>query len=180
MEERMSHASWLEYVRKQRRGRGRVYGDEVLAPLKAVWLASNQMCSKRLRAALPLWLGFYETHHGVLDETVRDELLAMSASTIDRLLRPVRARLPKGLSATRAARRLEGQIPIRTRFREADGPGWVEADTVTHRGQSLSGAFVWSLTVADIWSGWTEARAVWNRQSRQIVGRLGDIEAALP
>ena len=76
-------------------------------------------------------------------------------------------------------RHLQGQIPIRTRFQEVDGPGYFEADTVAHCGQSMAGRFVWSLTFTDIFSGWTENRAVWNRNARQIVKRIRDIEDGL-
>lgn len=34
---------------------------ESLDALRAIWLASDQLCSKRLKAALPLWLPHYET-----------------------------------------------------------------------------------------------------------------------
>lgn len=166
-------------VASRRRGPKPHYGSELLGPLKVIWLAAQQPCSKRLKAALPLWLGPYERRHGTLAPEMRGDLLAMSAATIDRLLRPIRARRRKGLCATRSARHLEGQIPIRTRFQEVEGPGWFEADTVAHCGSSLAGAFVWSLTLTDIWSGWTENCAVWNRSSRQIVEHIRNIEQGL-
>jgi hypothetical protein len=162
----------------KRRGRKRLYGPDLLGPLKAIWLAAEQPCGKRFKALLPQWLLFYERHYGALDEAIRNALLAASASTLDRLLGPMRARR-KGLSATRSVRRLEGQIPIRTNFRGVDGPGMLEADTVAHCGDSLAGAFVWTVTLTDIWSGWTESRAVWNKSARQIVARLRDIEQRL-
>jgi len=164
---------------RRRRGAKPRYGPELLGPLKAIWLSADQPCSKRLKAVVAIWLPFYESRHGALELTVRAGLLAMSPATIDRLLRPIRARRRKGLSATRSARHLVGQIPIRTRFQDVDGPGWFEADTVAHCGTSLAGQFVWSLTFTDIWSGWTENRAVWNRSARQIVDRIGDIEQGL-
>jgi hypothetical protein len=53
-----------------------------LPVLKRVWLASDQMCSKRLRAALPKWL----PHLSPLDAERKTQLLAMSSATLDRLL----------------------------------------------------------------------------------------------
>lgn len=162
------------------RGRPPTYGHETLAPLKKIWLAADQPCSKRLKAALPLWLAPYEKRHGPLEDEARERLLAVSPPTIDRLLASLRARRRKGLAAARAANRLEGQIPIRTNFQNVDGPGSIEADTVAHCGGSMKGAFVWSLTLTDISSGWTENAAVWNKNSRQIVARIRRIEANLP
>ena len=43
----------------------------------------------------------------------------------------------------------------------------------------MQGAFVWSLTFTDIWSGWTENRAVWNRGARRVVEAIRDIEGRL-
>ena len=107
-------------------------------------------------------------------------MLAASAPTIDRLLAPVRAKRRKGLCGTRSTNRLQGQIPIRTHFQDVDGPGAIEADTVAHCGTSMAGAFVWSLTLTDIASGWTENAAVWNKNSRQIVERIRRMEKTLP
>lgn len=45
----------------------------------------------------------------------------------------------------------------------------MEADTVAHCGTSLSGDFVWSLTLTDIASGWTEDRATWKKRAAGIV-----------
>ena len=161
-------------------GRPRLYDEEVLKPLKVVWLAANQPCSKRLAALLPAWLPHYETHYAAPAPVVRAALETISPATIDRLLAPVRARARKGMCATHSTARLQGQIPIRTRFQDVDGPGWMEADTVAHCGQSMAGAFVWSLTLTDIWSGWTENRSVWNKNHRQVVARTREIEQGLP
>ncbi|MCL2218698.1 MAG: hypothetical protein FWC23_02225 [Chitinispirillia bacterium] len=53
----------------------------------------------------------------------------------------------------------------------------LQADTVAHCGSSLAGDFVWSLTMTDIHTGWTECRAVWGKAwSKQV----HDIELNLP
>ncbi len=59
------------------------------------------MCGKRLKQALPLWLPHYYKHHEPPLEEVSSQLLAMSAATIDRLLKPVKSRYGKGLSGTK-------------------------------------------------------------------------------
>lgn len=166
--------------RRGRRGRPPRYGPELIEPLKRIWLAAEQPCAKRLVAVLPLWLPYYEKRQGKLEAPLREALLAASAATLDRLLKPLRARRRKGRCATRPVKHLEGQIPIRTRFQEADGPGYIEADTVAHCGGSMEGSFVWSVTFTDIWSGWTEPRAIWNRSRVQLVARLKEVEENLP
>ena len=77
-------------ARSRKPGRPSQYTDgALLAALRAIWLATDQMASKRLVAALPLWLPHYEATHGALGDHTHATLLGISAATIDRLLRPV-------------------------------------------------------------------------------------------
>ena len=55
-----------------------------------------------------------------------------------------------------------------------------EADTVAHCGDNLAGDFVWSLTMTDICSGWTECRATWNKGADGVMTRIKAIQKALP
>jgi hypothetical protein len=161
-------------------GPRRRYDAEVLKPLKFIWLKAEQMCSKRLKAALPVWLPFYEQQQGSLDPAVRQKLLRISPATIDRLLKKTRARYPgKGLSGTRCGRQLKYHIPIRTDNRDIDRPGFLEADTVAHCGSSMAGSFLWSLTFTDIFSQWTENRAVWNKGATEVLAQVKDLEQSL-
>jgi hypothetical protein len=164
--------------RRQRKpGPRRRYDGQVLEPLKVIWLAAEQMCSKRLKAALPLWLPFYEQEHGPLVEPVRK----ISAASIDRLLKKERARYRgKGLCGTRPGGLLKHQIPIRTDNDDVDRPGFLEADTVAHCGNSLAGDFIWSITFTDIFCQWTENRATWNKGAEGVLGQVKDVEAHLP
>lgn len=153
---------------------------ELLTVLRKIWLATDQMCSKRLVAAMPLWLPHYEVSFGVLEESVKSKLACISSASIDRLLKPVRAQHPKGLSGTKPGTLLKNQIPIRTTHWDITLPGFMEADTVAHCGNSLAGDFVWSLTLTDILTGWTECRATWNKGSGGVLDQLKSIEQALP
>jgi hypothetical protein len=166
--------------RSRKPGPPRQYDAAVLAVLKALWLDCEQPCSKRLKAAVPLWLPFYEEQQGELADVLRQKLLRMSAATMDRLLKKERARYPgKGLCGTRPGGLLKNLIPIRTDNDDADRPGYLEADTVAHCGDSLAGDFVWSITFTDIYSQWTENRAVWNRGAQGVLAQVKDVEAGL-
>ena len=61
--------------RKQRRlGRKPIYAaPELLTALKRIWFAGDQMCSKKLKAAIPLWLPYYETVYRPLAPETRDK-----------------------------------------------------------------------------------------------------------
>ncbi|AWN75219.1 DDE-type integrase/transposase/recombinase [Legionella anisa] len=171
------------YVKKQikKRGRKPSYKPElILEPLKTIWLQTNQLCGRRLKTALPLWLPHYEKTYGALDKSIMDLLHSMSSATIDRLLSPLRAKYGVSYGGTKPGSILKKHIPVKTEQWNESAPGFVEADTVAHCGSSMSGEFIWSLTLTDIYSGWTELRAVWNKGSTGIVEQINDIEKTLP
>lgn len=75
--------------RSERRG----YDEAVREALIVLGEASDQICGKRLKALLPTLLPAMESHgHLDLDPEIRAALLAISAATIDRALRPQRER----------------------------------------------------------------------------------------
>lgn len=157
------------------------FGEAEREVLKVIWLADEQPCGKRLKAAVPLWLPDYEREKGPLAVEVRGRVLQMSAATMDRLLVPCRVGLgSRGRCGTRPGTLLRKQIPIRTEHWDVSGPGWLEADTVAHCGESMAGDFCWSVTLTDVHTQWTETRAVWNKGQYGVQQRIAEVEAALP
>jgi len=166
----------------RKRGKPSLYQrEEILTPLKQIWLDANLPCSKRLQAILPFWLPGYSQCFGELPAEVRDALLKISPATIDRLLRPVRVQYQgRGRSATKPGTLLRNQIPIQTNQWDESRPGFLEADTVAHCGEFLSGSFVYTIDTVDIATGWTEQRAIWGKGETAVLQQLKDIEKALP
>ena len=69
----------------------RIYDEAVREAVIVVWEASDRICGKRLKAALPNLVNSMERHgHLSLDPLVREHLLSASAATLDRLLKPIR------------------------------------------------------------------------------------------
>jgi hypothetical protein len=161
----------------RRPGRKPTYSPQADYHLRRLWLLMNQMCSKHMKAALSVWLPKY-VH---CSESVKKELLSMSHSTIDRKLKAFRVEhRRKKRSGTRIGKLCKTIIPIRPFDREEKKPGFVEADTVAHCGDSMAGEFVWSLTLTDVHSGWTENRAIWAKKSVEVLDALRQIEDCLP
>lgn len=152
---------------------------EFVKVLKKIWLASDQMCSKRLKSIIPDWLPYYEETFSPVESDVKNMLVTVSPATIDRILKKSRLRHSKGLSGTRSGTFLKHLIPIRTNHWDVTVPGFLEADTVAHCGNSLDGDFVWSLVMTDIQTGWTETRAVWNKGADNTMAGIEDIEDVL-
>jgi hypothetical protein len=153
----------------------------LLPPLKTIWLLSDQLCSKLLKAALPHWLEPYEKLHSPLPQATRTLLLTISPAQIDRLLQPARVRYPrKGLCTTKPGTLLRHQVPTRNGPPDTSVPGHIEADTVAHCGDTTAGDYVNSLTFTELYSGWTEIRAVWNKSAHAILDQLKALEARVP
>jgi len=155
----------LTKPKAKKKGKPSVYQNEaVLKPLKEIWLKANLPCSKRLKTILPLWLPGYVQLFGQLPPDVANALLKISSPTIDRLLNPIRIHYPKrGRATTKPGTLLRKQIPIKTNQWDESRPGFLEADTVAHCGESISGIYVNTINFVDIATGWTEQRAVWGK-----------------
>ena len=149
--------------------------------VREMWSAAEQPCGKRLVPILEQWLPFYERRFGRVSHGQRKLLRQVSSATLDRLLAPARAAHPgRGRCGTKPGSLLKIEIPIRTGSWDLSQPGYVEADSVAHCGSSLAGEFIWSLTYTDIWSGWTEGRAVWNKGATGVLAATREVEEALP
>jgi hypothetical protein len=167
--------------RRQIRVRPSLYDEVVRAALIVLWEASDRVCGKRLRALLPILLPALERNgHLHLGEPMRQKILAMSASTIDRLLRVPRnaTRLKKARRAVPEARR---RVPVRT-FADWNEPppGSMERDLVAHCGEVNRGSYVNSLVLTDIASGWTDSATLVVRESGLLVETLERIRLGLP
>src|SRR4051794_6901814 len=165
-----------------RRGRSPVYDAAVRAALLVVWEASDRICGKRLKAALPVLVPAMERHgHLSLDEVVRSRRLAVSASPIDRLWGGVRAGAGAGRGRSGATSAIRRGVRIRT-FSDwgEPPPGFSEIDLVAHSGPSMAGAFAWTLVLTDVATGWTECVPLPCRDGALVVEALTRLRGVLP
>ena len=169
-------------TQKSKTGPKPTYHDEILLiPLKRIWFAADQPCSLKLKEIIPLWLKSYEDSYGALEPEIVAKLHSISRATIDRVLKPVRAKSKqRGLSGTKPGTLLKTNIPLQFSHWDVKKPGFLEADTVAHCGNSLAGQFAWSLTVTDICTCWTEIRAIWNKKGHGVYEQINMIESSLP
>lgn len=158
----------------------RVYDEAVQQVLVVAWEASDRICSKRLKSVLPLIVKAMERHgHLDVDQVVRDKVLAVSAATIDRLLKPVRTKAKRRRS--KCKKKASKQVPTKTfsDWKEPP-PGYLEIDFVAHCGGSLSGSFIHSLVATDVCSGWTEAIPLLAREQSLVVAGIQAIGQQFP
>jgi hypothetical protein len=165
------------------RPRERRYGPEVQAALRLAWEAANCICAKRLVPFLPELVPVLERHgYLTLAEEVRAGLLAISPATADRILSPIR-RDPalRGMSTTKAGTLLKHQIPVRTFSDWNDAqPGFFEIDLVAHCGGNVEGAFLYTLVLTDVATGWTECLPLLNKGQHGVVQAMTQVRQLLP
>lgn len=170
----------LRRGRAERRGRKPTYAGETVRVLVKVWEISGRICGKRLEPFLPELLAALERHGELcLDQETQAQLLAMSASTIDRKL--VSFRGGRGQTTTKPGTLLRDSIPIRT-FADWDDaqPGFMEVDLVAHCGDSTEGQYIQTLTAVDIRTGWTECLAIAHRSQLAVSGAIAALRQRLP
>ncbi len=110
-----------------------------------MWALIGEPCGKYLAPIMAPTLAQLETFGELeavadrLEETVREQLLAISPATIDRMLRPTKdARYPAAKSATRPGAALRSSIGVRQAMDEMEqAPGFFEIDLVAHCGHTL-------------------------------------------
>jgi hypothetical protein len=120
-----------------RRGKGQSvnrYSDKSRVLLVGLWRDMGYLGSVRFKAAIPLWIGKWE--HKELDAYILQELKMMSTSTIERILKPEKAKLRRRLNTGTkpSMSKIKTEVPIRDLGEEITEPGHCEVDCVAHCG----------------------------------------------
>ena len=173
----------VQVIQKQRKKRvyQKYYGEDVKKEVVHIWVFSMFLCSKRLVTFIRDNLD-YLTVRFDYEEELKYKLSKISSATIGRMLK---SEIPKytirGISTTKPAKNLNGLIPIRVYFDwDERQPGFFEVDTVANCGMSTEGQYISTLTLTDIYSGWTENRALLNKAQRWVKEAVDDVKKKLP
>jgi hypothetical protein len=164
-----------------RRGRKHKYNGPLLDALRDIWHLTGRVCARRLKEAMPEWLEYYiRRTNGLQDHEIK-MLLEMSASTIGRKLKLFRKEENRGKSTTRRSNWwFRSHVPIQAENDGFDKPGFVQADTVAHCGDCISGSYAHTVTATDVYTTWTETRAIWGKQSTGVKEAFSSFEKSFP
>ncbi len=164
------------------RPRQPIYGSAVQEALFLAWRTIHYPCAQRLIPSLPRLIPLLERDgHLLLSEEQRHRVLAMSVRTAERLLSTQHRPAPHGFSTTKPGTLLKHQIPIRTFAQwDDDRPGFLEADLVVHCGGNVYGGYLYTLTLTDIATGWTECLPLLNRSPETVLAVLKKARMLLP
>ena len=171
-------------VARSKAARNRLYNEAVRQALIILWEASDRLCGKRLKAAIPTLVVAMERHgHLDLHPAVKELLLRISAASIDRLLSETRKHIDgKRRRTSGVGLALRRAVPVRTFGDWNDPPpGFFEVDMVEHCGGSKTdGNFVHTLVLTDIASTWTECIAMPMRNQSLIAEALDAAASNIP
>jgi len=166
------------------RPRSKVYGPEVGDALVVLADLFDNICSKRLRAALDVELPrLYEAGVLQIAPGCYRKLLTVSPSTMDRLRSERQRRLGKRRGFTKPGTLLKDHIPIRTWADwTEDQPGFCEIDLVDHSGGTIVREcdHAWTLCFTDIHTTWTECVATPNKAQVHVFAAIQQARQRLP
>jgi hypothetical protein len=166
-------------------GRPSRFGSAEIQLLQACWEITDGLCGKRLAPFLGELLARLRACDALPTEAtpaVVARVAQMSASTVDRLLRPYRDRWPgRGRSLTKPGTLLKRSVPVRT-FADWDEacPGFLEIDLVAHCGAHGAGEFLFTLSAVDVATGWIGLEAVLNKGELAVFEALERLRTRLP
>ena len=165
-------------------GRPSTYNnDQVVWWLQTLWVSMRKMNAKAMKEALPHWLKHNKDAN--FPTEVRDKILSMSASTMERLLSSYKRELARKMRCTTRRppmKTLRQLIPIHPPGEKLhyNRPGFCQADTVAHCGSHLNGEFANTVNLTDIVTGWTEQEVILNKQAPDVIKCLVQAENRLP
>ncbi|MCL4378517.1 MAG: transposase family protein [Actinobacteria bacterium] len=170
--------------RRKRKEKKRFYGNDVTGVLKKIWAILDMPYGKRLAPFMPEIILKLETFGEIeMKSDTKQKLHKVSASTIDRLLKPTkdRLRIGKGRSFTKPGSLLKHQIPVKTFSDWNDTvPGFLEADLVGHYGGNGSGEFCFSINFTDVATCWDEPFAIKNKAQLWVTKATDTVRTRLP
>jgi len=165
---------------REHKGRGKTYTPEAEALFLRLWRASGRMTPQYLAIVAGRQMAaLRELEH--VGEDAAAQVLRMSASTMERVLRKCPREAPRRRNRRSGANALTSSVPcVPGEALPPAAPGDTQVDTVAFCGGDMSGNFFWGLTVTDRLTQWTELRCVWNRGAAATKEGLADAEAAFP
>jgi hypothetical protein len=156
------------------------YDESVRRALPVLWEASDRVCSKRLKALLPVLLDALERHQRLtLEPPTRLKLTRISAATIDRLL--VEARAAGLINRPRRSSSIpRHSSPIQRHSRQNVLPGEVYLRWEATGSGDTMGRRPCTLMLVDLFSGWTDYALLLVPQPSAVIQSLSELCTRLP
>ncbi len=164
-------------VDKPTRGRRPKYNDLDRYHLAQLWKLAGYPCSKRLCSILQEWLSDYDC-----TDEIKLKLQSMSATQMDEYLRQHRADYQRKVNSgtVPAKNHIKKLIRLRDPSVRYTEPGFIESDTVLHCGHYIWGTYAHTVSVTDLFSGWTDGGGIYGKNAELVVKMIKLISERLP
>ena len=154
--------------------------------LAAIWREAGCPCTPYFKAEIERWVDEYEQYVANIAPTVKSAILAMSDSTMGRMLKGL-LRIKPGY--TRCNSRSGRNNPLKAAIPCHSGeeimaclvpPGDVQVDTFALGGGVSADNFFWILTATDRKTQWVELSPAWNRGQHATLQAFQRIDRRFP
>lgn len=152
-----------QLIKGKSRRRKRTYGAAVVSALVEAWDIFEQPCGQRLAAILRAQVDRLRALGELrCSDLVGEQLKAISASTIDRLLgREKRVRVLRRNRNPGIRRPIYQKVPVKVAAEwDTAEIGNVQIDFVAHCGRSTGGDYIHTISAVDIATNWWEGEAI--------------------
>jgi hypothetical protein len=159
------------------------YDQDVKSVLEKLWGITDYICGKRFVVIIPELIRKSEQFHEFdISVNIKEKLEKISASTIDRILKPNRNNLGrKGTSMTKGTRYLIDRIPVKTFGEWKNSPaGFTQVDLVAHNGGNVFGGFLYTLDATDIHTSWTVCTLLQDKTMEEMLSALDSMRVSFP
>lgn len=169
--------------REGRKLRKKKYRYDTMVIVIKIWELLEYPCGARLKPSLiPIAKSLIRCAEVNISDEIMEKLEAISSKTLDRRLgkeRKIR-RLKRNRGTTRHGSLIKSSIPIRITNWDISELGFMEMDTVAHNGGDPAGEFIYSLDMVEIYSGWSEQRAVLGKGENGVIDKVDDVKNIVP
>lgn len=164
-------------IKLSTRGRRAKYNDIDKHHLVQLWKLSGYPCSKRLKSILYEWLANYDC-----SEEIKNRLKSISPSQMDEYLRKPRVDYQRKISSgtVPAKNHIKKLIRLRDASIRHEEPGFIESDTVLHCGHYIWGFYAHTVSITDLYSGWTGGGGVYCKNAELVVKMIMLLNQKLP
>ena len=141
------------YDWNDKRGRSVYYTSDVTEALRFIWDVSHELCAERLHAIVREYVTALAKDWTFNDE-ITGKLFSMSIGTIKERISHFEKVVSGGGRSMTKPSSLKEVIPVRRGPWQNPDPGYLEADTVAHCGNTAEGSFAYTVQLTDICSAW--------------------------
>jgi len=168
---------------QEKRGRKIYYGKDVDAAIEKVWEAMERPAAENMFDSISEYINFFKKEKSWnFDESTTAKFHELSLGTLKNRITSTKKRRNIGRSrGSTTPSHLKGLIPIRKSHTWVGlSPGYVQADSVVHCGDYMTGDVIYTVGNVDFATYWMEYITQWNKGAYTTKESLDLIKGLFP